>query len=103
MKCPKCGNENYCKDGVIKGVQRYRSKECNYHYTVIQKSNVKSAEMRRLALEMYLEGLGFRSIGRVLKISYGTVYQWVKKYGEKNELPQKKEPVKIVELDEMHT
>jgi transposase len=39
----------------------------------------------------------------VLKISYGTVYQWVKKYGEKKELPQKKEPVKIVELDEMHT
>ncbi|WP_436405195.1 helix-turn-helix domain-containing protein [Moraxella lacunata] len=27
---------------------------------------------------MYLEGLGFRSIGRVLNISYGTVYQWVK-------------------------
>jgi len=26
---------------------------------------------------MYFEGLGFRAIGRILKISYGTVYQWV--------------------------
>ncbi|MDR1340879.1 MAG: helix-turn-helix domain-containing protein [Prevotellaceae bacterium] len=51
--------------------------------------------MRRLALEMYLEGLGFRSVGRVLKISYGTVYQWVKKYGEKQELPQKRVQFKL--------
>jgi hypothetical protein len=25
MKCPRCGSENYCKDGVIKGVQRIQS------------------------------------------------------------------------------
>jgi hypothetical protein len=56
-----------------------------------------------MALEMYLEGLGFRSIGRILKISYGTVYQWVKEWGGKVDLPHRKEPVDIVELDEIHT
>ena len=56
-----------------------------------------------MALEMYLEGLGFRAIGRILKISYGTVYQWVKEWGSKVDLPQRKEAVDIVELDEIHT
>lgn len=64
---------------------------------------MKSVETKRLALEMYLEGLGFRSIGRVLKISYGTVYHWIKEWGEKVDLPITSEPIEIVELDEMHT
>jgi hypothetical protein len=51
---------------------------------------------------MYLEDPGFRYAGRVLKICHGIVYQWIRKYEKKKELPQKKEPVKIVELDEIH-
>jgi hypothetical protein len=56
-----------------------------------------------MAFEMYLEGLGFRSIGRILKISYGTVYQWVKKWGSNFELPKRNETIELVELDELHT
>ena len=56
-----------------------------------------------MALEMYLEGLGFRSIGRILQISYGTVYQWIKKWGKVVELPKRDETIAVVELDEMHT
>ena len=103
MNCPRCQNADYCKDGKIKGRQRYLCKKCRYRYTVEKKSDVKSAETRRLALEMYLEGLGFRSIGRILKISYGTVYQWVKEWGSKVSLPQSNQPVAVVELDEMHS
>jgi len=103
MDCPKCKSSNYVKDGIVQDRQRYRCKDCNYRYTVAEKSDVKSAGIRRLALEMYLEGLGFRSIGRILRISYGTVYSWVKKWGGKVELPVSGEPVEIVELDEMHS
>lgn len=53
---------------------------------------------------MYLEGLGFRSIGRVLNISYGTVYQWVKQLGEQHEIKADADQViDIVELDEIHS
>jgi transposase-like protein len=69
----------------------------------VQKSGVKSGETRRLAFEMYLEGLGFRSAGRILKISYGTVFQRVKNWGKNTELPGRNGGVSIVELDEMHT
>ena len=68
-----------------------------------RKSDVKYRRVRRLALEMYLEGLGFRSIGRVLKISHATVYYWIKRWGEKANLPVRPTPIEIVELDEMHT
>ena len=103
MNCPKCKNSESTKDGIVRSLQRYRCKNCNYRYTVEKKSDVKPIETRRLALEMYLEGLGFRSIGRILKISYGTVYQWVKEWGDKVELPKTTKPIEIVELDEMHT
>jgi len=103
MKCPKCGSEEYCKDGIVKGRQRFKCKRCNYRYTVEQKSNIKSSNTRRLAFEMYLEGVGFRAIGRILKISYVTVFQWIKKWGESLELPKRNEAIEVVELDEMHT
>jgi hypothetical protein len=51
---------------------------------------------------MDLEGMGFRAIGRVLKISYGT-YQWVKKWGESVSLPKSEVPIEVVELDEIRS
>jgi transposase-like protein len=103
MKCPKCGSEAHCKNGIVKSRQRYKCKKCNNNYTVAKKSDVKSSETKRLAFEMYLEGLGFRAIGRILNVSYVTVFQWVKKWGESLELPKRNEAIEMVELDEMHT
>ncbi|MDR3232187.1 MAG: hypothetical protein LBT46_00720, partial [Planctomycetaceae bacterium] len=52
---------------------------------------------------MYLEGIGFRGVGRVLDISYGTVFQWIKKAGKAASPIPKTEDVQVMELDEMHT
>jgi transposase-like protein len=103
MDCPRCKNGEYLKAGFAGGRQRYKCKSCGYHYTVVRKSDVKSSDTRRLAFEMYLEGLGFRAIGRILKISYGTVYQWVRKWGKNLELPVRNVAIEVVELDELHT
>ena len=67
MNCPRCGSLNHCKDGKVNTRQRRLCKDCRYRYTVEKKSDVKTIEVRRMALEMYLEGLGFRAIGRILK------------------------------------
>jgi transposase len=104
MECPKCKNSQYIKSGKQGEYQRYKCKSCAYRYTVAKRKTEKPEEVRRMALELYLEGLGFRAIGRVLKISYGTVYKWIKKWGEKASLPVKQqEEVKKLELDEIHT
>lgn len=103
MKCYKCQSEFHVNAGMIREKKRYKCKNCGCFFSVEKKSDVKSPEQKRLALEMYLEGLGFRSIGRILRISYGTVYQWVKEWGSKVELPSNNKPVALVELDEMHS
>jgi len=103
MNCPKCNSSEKCKDGFVLGRQRFRCKSCTYRYSVERKSDVKSAETKKLALQMYLEGLGFRAIGRVLNINYATVYYWVKEWGSKVSLPQSASTVEVVELDEMHS
>ena len=103
MKCSRCFSLNYCRAGFAKNRQRYLCKECNYRYTVSKRSNEKSVEIKRLAFEMYLEGLGFRAIGRVLKISYGIVYYWVRKWGKSLELPKRSDAIEVVELDELHS
>ncbi|KAA6333903.1 hypothetical protein EZS27_017730 [termite gut metagenome] len=66
-------------------------------------SDVKSAETGRMPLKLYLEGLGLGATGRLLQISYGMVYAWVKKWGSQVDLPKNTEIVEFMELDEMHT
>ena len=103
MNCPKCKSPSYVKNGIIKGRQRYKCKKCSLNYTVEYKAGIKP-EYKRLALMMYLEGMGFRSIGRIIGVSNVAVLNWVKGFGIKaGELPQKGHPIKEVELDEMHT
>ncbi len=57
MDRPRCGSLNHRKDGLIGNHQRRYYKDCHYHYTVEKKSDVKPIEIRRLALELYLEGV----------------------------------------------
>jgi hypothetical protein len=53
---------------------------------------------------LYLEGLGFRSIGRVLGVSNVAVLKWIRSFGLKaGDLPEVKHEIKQVEIDEMHT
>ena len=52
---------------------------------------------------LYLEGLGFQSIGRLLDVSHVAVIKWIKKYGEQIKELKTDKPVKIIELDEMHS
>ena len=103
MKCPKCKNENYVKNGMVKERQRYKCKVCNFNYTVEFKSTAKDETTKRFSLMLYLEGLGFNSIGRLLKVSHVSVMNWIKKYGKQLEELKNNKPIEIVELDEMHT
>ena len=85
------------KDGIINKRQRYRCKSCNFRHTVQHRG--KSPDVKRQALELYLEGLGFRSIGRFLKCRHVAVYNWTKAFGE--EVKQIRSD--SVLIDEMHT
>lgn len=103
MVCPKCSSASSVKDGIVKQRQRYQCKDCSYRYTVEYKGGIHP-QYKRLALTLYLEGLGLRSIGRAIGVSNVAVLKWIKSFGVKAEaLPKLTEPVKEVEMDELHT
>ena len=103
MDCPKCNSRKHTKDGKVRGMQRFKCKDCNYRYTVEIKSTAKPKNTKRQAVELYLEGLGFRSIGRFLNVSHVAVYQWIKSLGENIEEIRSDNKIEVVEMDEMHT
>ena len=103
MKCPKCKSDEKIKDGVVKHKQRYKCKACGFRYTVASGSKAKPLYLRKLALQLYLEGLGFRSIGRVLEVSNVTVLNWIRSFGERVVDLKNSEPIRYTEMDEMHT
>lgn len=80
IRCPKCQSSAYVKDGIIKEKQRFKCKECFYHYTVLHRGI--SNNVRRQAVQLYLAGLSFRSIGKLLQCSHVTVSKWINEYGE---------------------
>ena len=99
--CPKCKSVNFRKDGIVKSRQRYLCKDCMHRFTVEQIG--KSNDLKRNALILYLEGLGFRSIGRYLNVSHVAVFNWIKAFGEKLNDFRNSGEIEVVELDEMHT
>ena len=104
MNCPRCKSERKVKNGVIKEVQRYKCKDCGYNYTVEKRSNEYSNSTKKKALQLYLEGLGFRSIGRILNVSNVSILNWIKFFGkEVKSLQSEPAEIEIVEVDEMHS
>ncbi|WP_394298281.1 IS1 family transposase [Methanosarcina barkeri] len=103
MNCPRCNSSTHKKNGIVFGRQRYKCHDCGYNYTVEVKSTSISPSVKRQALQLYLEGLGFRSIGRFLGVSHVSVQKWIKKFGQELEDLKSENEISIVEMDEMHT
>ncbi|WP_319506211.1 IS1 family transposase [uncultured Methanolobus sp.] len=103
MNCPRCKSSSHKKNGRIDGRQRYRCHDCGYNYSVEIKSTASSMSVKRQALQLYLEGLGFRSIGRFLGVSHVSVQKWIRKFGSELEDLKSENEISVVEIDEMHT
>ncbi len=103
MDCPKCNSSTHKKNGIVDGRQRYKCHDCGYNYSVELKSTASPTSVKRQALQLYLEGLGFRSIGRFLGVSHVSVQKWIKKFGRELEDLKSENEISIVEMDEMHT
>jgi transposase-like protein len=63
-----------------------------------------SDEVRREAVRLYLEGINFRRIGRILGVNHQSVINWVDSYH--SALPAAEQPVsrpETLEMDELFT
>ena len=106
MNCPKCKSEKYIKNGHAMEKQRYKCKGCGCSFTQNRKHGA-SFELKLQALKLYLQGMGFRGIGRVLKVSNVTVLNWIRFFGKsmknyvQTQLPDDIRQIDIIEMDEM--
>ena len=106
MMCPKCCSSESVKNGFKDRKQRHKCKMCGCSFTQSHKRGA-SLEVKTQALQLYLEGMGFRAIGRSLKVSNVTVLYWMRTFGKsmkayvQTHLPDDIRHVDIIEMDEM--
>lgn len=105
MKCPRCWEQHFVKNGIVRGKQRYKCKECQCNYITDDPSKVKFS-VKVNALRLYLEWLWFRSIGRFLWVSDTSVRRWIRMFWEIAEALQQEKVQMIqsvwqLELDEL--
>ena len=85
--CPNCQSDKVIKSGVVHDRQRFKCKSCNHHFSVNKLGKKIDDYYVNKALQLYLEGLTYREIERILGISHVTILNWVKKFNIKR--PQK--------------
>ena len=111
--CKYCGCSGVWKFGVVNGKQRYKCKHCARSQSEIDGREKYSAQERKFAITLYLEGNGFRRIARIMtktfekEFRHQTIQYWIKKAGIQV-LKQAKERVtsakmEVLEMDELYT
>jgi len=80
LACPKCQNTHIIKSGIINHKQRYLCKKCNYFFTVNKIGKKIDDYYVTKALQLYLEGLSYREIERIIGVSHVTISNWVKAF-----------------------
>lgn len=78
--CPKCQHDKIIKSGIVNKRQRYTCKKCNYNFTVGKLGKRIDDYYITKALQLYLEGLSYREIERIIGVSHVTVSNWVRHY-----------------------
>jgi transposase-like protein len=106
--CKFCGGMKLVRNGKVRGSQRYKCGDCGRNQIVGDKRVRYDNRTRALAVAMYLNSCGFRSIGRVLDVPFQLVHHWIKRAGkivEEAVAAQKDAPreIAILEMDELYT
>ena len=78
-QCPYCQSmERQVKSGFNRtGSQRLQCQSCRRQYTPDPLPLGYDNQTKEQALKLYLEGNGFRRIGRLLSVNHQTVANWV--------------------------
>jgi transposase-like protein len=103
--CPRCHQTTRQNRAgkTASASQRYRCMHCGCKYTPEPKVHGYGNEMRRQALQLYVDGMNLRRIGRQLGIHHRTVSLWIKASAARLPDAPVPEEVKTAEMDELFT
>ena len=109
IACPHCQDTSrQVKAGFTRtGSQRYQCQDCRRQYTPEPRPLGYDEKTKETALKLYLEGNGFRRIGRLLSVNHQSVVNWINAFhaqlrAKKLALPVPGE-VSTLEMDELFT
>ena len=78
--CPKCSSHDCIKSGfTLQNKQRFHCKKCNVKFLSIYTYNACLSKINNQIVVLLREGLGLRSICRILKIALNTLISRIKK------------------------
>lgn len=98
--CKKCSSVLFVKSGSIRGLQRYKCKECGCQFTATKLRGVHPA-LKSFALVLYgFCGVPMGSLARIFKVSTVAVLKWIKKVSAPLEPPQAPSSPEIVMVDD---
>jgi transposase-like protein len=105
IECPKCHRtERQNRAGKTDGgSQRYRCMFCQIKYTPQPKAWAYPEEMRKQALQLYVDEMNLRRIARHLGVHHRTVSLWVQAQASQLPDPPGTGKVKEAEMDEIFT
>ena len=98
MRCPRCADEHFIRNG--KAEQRYKYKSCGFQFTVRHPGASWQCE---LTVFLYCCDLSMNAIAKMFDVAPSTIMQWIQKFGEQHAHPPEPDTdtAVVVELDEM--
>ena len=104
MNWTNCNSHQTSKNGRHRGFQRYKCKQCDREFLDGCKPRGYDRTIKEKCLSMYVNGMGFRAIERVMGVHHTTVISWVKKIGNKlDNVPPTQEIPQIFQIDELQS
>ena len=108
IRCKGCVADDVCKNGIVRGHQRYLCKSCGMNFTNTP-ARGKPAAMKDMALAMHtVGGMSFCGIGKILGVSDVAVLNWVRAKAKQlpdvpapppsGEVPDEDKPVLLDEM-----
>src|SRR3954469_21423946 len=101
LRCKGCGSGEHVKNGLMKGLQRYRCKACGLNFTDTPPRGMP-LRVKVTAVLLYLSGPSMNRTAKLLGVSTPSVMTWIEQFAKV--YAQKPEPegrAVVVELDEM--
>ncbi len=101
LRCKRCESEEWVKNGLMRGKQRYRCKACGLNFTDTPPRGMP-LRVKAAAILLYVSGLSMNRTAKLLGVSVSSVQDWIARFAAT--YAQKPEPegrALVIELDEM--
>ena len=101
LRCKRCGSEEYVKNGMMRGKQRFLCKACGLNFTDTP-ARGKPLAMKAAAVLLYVSGLSMNRTAKLLGVSTPTIQAWLEQFAQTYaHKPEPEGRAVVIELDEM--